>query len=153
MLTISEAKEYLKRNWTNPRGINCPCCNQKVKLYPTLLNKDMAVTLIKMYKLDKAGREWVHIQSELKPINGNYAKLVHWGLLESDFRRKEDGGRSGMFRITEKGRMFVTGQITVPKKVNLYNAKKYGESVSQINIKQSLGEKFNYNELMEGSYE
>ena len=151
--TIKEAKAFLKENWANG-GTTCPCCSQPVKLYKKKLNFQMAKVLIDMYKTNK---EWVHPIKDLTTINGDYAKLRFWGLLEP--KVKEDNNpevkASGYWRITERGQLFVTKQISIPQTVYLFNNKAYNipnvcDDEVRITISDALGTKFNYGELMKG---
>jgi len=50
--------------------------------------------------------------------------------------------------LTSEGVAFVTGQTTVPKHVFLVNGKREGFSDERASIRQCLGSKFNYDELM-----
>lgn len=51
--------------------------------------------------------------------NGNrskeFNKLCYWGLLEPKGSKREPGGSSGVYRVTDKGLAFMRGQVTVPK--------------------------------------
>lgn len=155
--TILEAKEFLKANWKE--GVSCPCCKQLVKLYRRNLNSGMAWTLIQVYletKRSIADRVipalmWIHVKDFLRANamhNGHdWTLLQHWGLLEE---RKTDSGlpNSGRWRITDNGNRFVEMKLTVPKYLNFYNSKVWGGSDKMINIKQALGTKFNYQDLI-----
>jgi hypothetical protein len=147
--TIQEGKEYLRENFD--KGVSCPCCGQFVKLYKRKLTSSMAYGLILMSKTNG----WVHLENYFKGLNipssirGDMSKLVYWQLLQKQIGKREDGSnRTGMYKITDKGKMFVNGQIEVNSHVLLFNNKLQGFSNELINIKKSLGNKFNYNELM-----
>jgi len=155
--TILEAKEFLRQHWK--KGVQCPCCTQRVQLYSRKLNSGMAWTLIQIYfetgrcKADSAMDSllWIPVKEFLranKLHNGHdWTLLQHWGLLEE---RKTDSGlpNSGRWRITENGIKFVRNQLTVPKHLSFYNSKVWGKSDEMINIKQALGQKFDYNQLL-----
>ena len=151
MKTLSEAKEYLKDNYKD--GCICPTCNQFVKLYKRALTSSMAYGLILLYKSNKT--DYFHIENYLKEqdcpssIRGDISKLCHFGLLQRQEGKKEDGNpSSGHYKLTDKARAFVMGKITVPKHVNIYNKIVYGYSENHTNIKGALKKKFNYNELL-----
>ena len=59
---------------------------------------------------------------------------------------------SGMYKITELGKVFVNMKVSVPKSVHIYNARKYGESTEMITIVDALGTKFDYEKLMNNEY-
>ena len=54
----------------------------------------------------------------------------------------------GLWRITDKGISFVLNTSHVCEKVKLYNNQAWGFDGSLINIKQALGNKFDYSELI-----
>ena len=80
--TIYEAKEFLKSKLDE--GAICPCCKQNVKMYRYKLTSGLAVVLIKFYH--RSGK-WVHPIKTFKTINGDYAKLRHWGLIEKNLKK------------------------------------------------------------------
>ena len=53
-----------------------------------------------------------------------------------------------MWCITERGEKFVKGQLKVNKSVYVFNNKFLGFDGELISIRQSLGNKFDYSELM-----
>lgn len=149
-MNLEEAKQLLRDNWQE--GIECPCCRQYVKLYKRKLNSAMAYVLVMM---DRAPTGYFHVENWLKTQNtpaslrGDFPKLHYWGLIEAKEATREDGSpRVGYYRITEKGRKFVHGLIEVPARAQLFNQKFYGYDGDPISIKQALGDKFNYEELM-----
>ena len=151
--TLGEGKKFLRENWEN--GTNCPCCTQRVQLYKHKLNSTMTRSLIALYWLDRhKPNEWHHV-SEFEKWRGGYgggqfAKVKHWGFAIDQDNDDPAKRTSGQWKITQKGRDFVEGQITVPAKVRLFDSKFYGHEGNHINIKESLGSKFDYSELMEG---
>ena len=79
-----------------------------------------------------------------------YSLMRFWNLIEpaehKDF--EDDKKASGFWRVTQKGIFFVTAKIQIPKYVYLFNNQKYSESWDTIDIKDALGKKFSYTELM-----
>lgn len=150
MQTISQAKEYLKSNFD--KGVDCPCCGQLVKLYHRPIYGSQAVSLINLYKL---GPGYHHISgfNSGRTGGGDFAKLRFWGLAKEQ-PNEDDGKRtSGMWAITEKGIDWVLGTISVQKYVDIYNQKPISFSGDQVYIREVLGDKFNYEELMKGQDE
>ncbi len=141
-------------------GTACPVCNQYVKMYRKSIDAASAKCLITLYNLDfyKPSREWWHISSEIKAphsVGGNFAKLSYWGLIEQ--RPKKAGEKSskrttGMWKITQQGKDFVSLNVTLPKYVKLYNGVSYGleegEDKKSLSIMDVLGNRFDYTELM-----
>jgi len=159
--TIEQAKIFLMSNWED--GVSCPCCKQFVKLYKRKLNSGMAATLIHIYHQTKTGAH-VHVKDSLrehKLRNGHdWTLLDHWGLLESN------PDKDAEWRITPAGIEFVQNRRIVPKTIGMYNSKMYGyinykgqlvkrndfrpgiDEMPMTNIIDSLGDHFDYNELM-----
>lgn len=155
MQTIQEAQEHLKKHWEE--GTHCPCCKQFVKLYPRKITAAMAFCLWHIFKFDRTHpNQFVHFEKYLienkvlTNLRGDFAKLKFWGLVEQMEGTREDSSkRIGLYRITEKGRDFVKGNIRVPSRVRLYNQASYGfDETEYITFKETLGNKFNYDELM-----
>lgn len=146
--TVQETKDFLRQNYE--KGCTCPSCGQFVKLYKRKLNSSMARALIILFNLSKT-QEWIHSREITKNVNitGDFAKMAYWKLIEE---KKKEGGEdkrtSGIWKITERGRQFVRGQIRIPAYVFIYNAKLQGFSDDTATIRDCLGKKFSYSELM-----
>ncbi len=85
--------------------------------------------------------------------SGDASYLVHYGLIERMDKKREDGSpRNGMYKITGRGIMFVENKSTVKRTFIIYNNRHEGFEGDEINIKDALGKKFDYRELMEGDY-
>lgn len=147
MNTIIEAKRHLRENFNT--GTDCPCCGQFVKLYKRKLGSSQSRSLILLYSLNQKS-EWIHSREITKKINitGDFAKLVYWNLILEKPKSKEDKRSSGFWKLTQRGKDFVLGNIKIPSHVFIYNASLQGFSNEQIFIHSALGKKFSYNELM-----
>lgn len=150
--TIEEGKQYLRKNWE--KGVPCPCCGQMVKLYTRHIYARMALDLIDLYKLDRNNpNQYFHIteiEGNRRSGGGDFAKLVYWGLVVEQKNDDETKRTSGYWAITKKGRDFVNIKITVPKSVKIFDGKFFGYSEKHVTIRDSLGKKFDYSELMFG---
>lgn len=162
--TLEEAKAWLRARFFD--GAVCPCCAQNVKLYKRSLHGGMAASLIAFAKVTQATSPkdgWLKVPDDfvqttkLVTVLGNreYNKLRYWGLLEGqapEQNLESDTPYSGLWRITELGFRFVRGEVKLPKNVFVYNKNQLkppvGTVVEDIDIKQALGTKFNYDELM-----
>jgi hypothetical protein len=101
---------------------------------------------------------YFHVNDILKrrrinPTNLEFHKLRHWGFIEAKIENKdvfyEDKDvKQGIWRLTEKGKAFVEGKIQVEKHVFIHNKKLLGYSEERTGIKDALGDKFYYTELM-----
>ena len=147
MESIKEVKKYLRSNLE--KGTNCPCCGQIVKSYKRKLNNTMALCLI---KLSKMKNEFNHVSKIVNGISNtgtaDFSKLKYWGLIEEHYNVNKEKKSSGFWRITPAGLNFANGKTTLPKYVTIYNKLNLGFSEEKINIKESLKEKFNYEDLM-----
>jgi hypothetical protein len=151
--TLYEAIIYLDEN--KREGVHCPCCNQLAKIYKRSINATMVKPLIKLYKLHKFNFNWMdyhHIASfeAQKAGGGDFAKLSYWGLIEEKIKDSTNttSRTSGLWRITHFGKMFVEGMYRVQKYVLLYDSKLLRFEGDYLYIKDCLGNKFNYEELM-----
>lgn len=145
-MTIDEAKQVLRDNWTE--GIDCPCCGQLVKKYPRKLTSSMAKALISLYNQSSGWGESVHIK-KIKNVNGGeFAQLKRWGLITDEANEDTTKRRSGLWSITSKGVQFIKGEISVPMYCDTYNGKTLGFSKETTTIQQALGNRFDYAEMM-----
>lgn len=157
--TLQEAQEYLQKNIEH--GVICPCCSQYVKIYERSITSSMAQALILIYKYFRAHQteKWLHVQDYLKKLDipapvmsGDVSKLKFWGILLPQDGTRDDGSkRIGFYSITQKGREFVEGRITVPEKARIYNQRFLGFAGREVSIREILNEGFNYADLM-GEY-
>lgn len=146
MLTLEQARDWLRERLHD--GAECPLCTQYARVYHRKFNSGMARVLIAQWRSHGLG--YAHT-ARLVPGLREGAKCAYWGLMEEETERREDGGRSGYWRITEKGRLFVLGMIRIPAWANVYNDRvlSLDDSV-MINITDALGQHFDYRELMGG---
>jgi hypothetical protein len=153
--TLDEAREWVSENLED--GAECPCCGQLAKLYKRKLNSSMARSLIWLVRhAGPVAREWVDVAQEAPKWllkSRELPKLAHWGLIEEMPKDPDDTTRrtSGTWRPTEEGVDFVYVRIKATARVHLYNNTLEGfDEDEYITIKQALGKKFDYEELMNG---
>lgn len=149
-MSLAEAKEWLRARVN--RGDRCPCCGQFAKVYSRKMTAFTARAMIAMYRYYRT--EFVQMPELIRQrltsqTQGGYATLgLYWGLIEEENQRREDGGRAGWWRLTELGIQFVLGEISVPKHARIYDGRILGYSDERVTIRDTLGTKFNYDELM-----
>lgn len=127
-------------------GANCPACDRHVKIYKRCINSGMARSLVVLYR--EAGINYAYVPDVVGARSREEGKLAYWGLVEEEKTKRPDGGRAGWWRVTPRGKLFVTGTMRVPKYAFVYNGnviKTEGEFVS---IQDCVREKFNLAELM-----
>lgn len=147
METIKEAKEHLAKNYKD--GTACPCCNQYVRQYKRKLNSVMARCLI---KLSKMGPGYHHVKDIVKGISdtgtNDFSKLKHWNFITEQMNADTKKKHSGMWCITTSGQEFANHKTIVAEYVMIYNGQNQGFSTSYTSISESLGKKFDYQELI-----
>lgn len=155
--SILDGRDWVKKN--RRHGVKCAMCFQTAAERKRHLHHSMARALMVIYHYfeDHPKKKWLHVERYLKKqadvdaaVRGDFAKPVHWHLLEKKSGTKPDGNRStGKYRITPLGKMFALEEVEVPAFVWLYNAKCYGVSVKTVNIRDILEKKFfDYDLLM-----
>lgn len=151
-MTLAEARDELRELVHD--GHECPCCRQYAKVYRRKLNHVPAAALIALYRV--AGREFAHLPTIIRERHpefanqGGYTVLSqHWGLIEEERARREDGGRAGYWRVTVDGELFIRNQFDVPSHVELYDDRVMKFRGSRVRITDCLGKKFDYRELMD----
>lgn len=126
----------------------CPCCDQLVKLYKMTMPIG-AVADIKEYVLRNETSDWIHINDlRTRSQGGEIARLRHWGLVEEMPNYDASKRTAGMWRVTLKGRDFVTGKSMCNKYAKLYNQTFYGFDGDMVTVDDVLKDRFNFAELM-----
>lgn len=141
------------------KGIECPCCNKKSKVYTRKLTYLMAVPLIIGWRSAGIG-EWVSFQDLLAPLAADESvgdwfevilrrrewwRLTHWQLVVA---------KGDRFSITELGERFVKGDVSVPSHYYELHGEFKGwmwledEEIEYITVVDALGTKFNWKDLM-----
>jgi hypothetical protein len=158
MQTMDEAKISLRENWD--KGIDCPCCGQRVQRYNYSLYATSALALIRLYRLTQNDRnqDWFHVNEYAEAMDGkarasHFTELRYWGLIEKrPFNENPAKKSSGFWRITSKGVLFVLGHQALRSRFFIYNNRFLGfdEDSDMITIRDALGTKFDYQTLMGG---
>jgi hypothetical protein len=143
-MTLGEVKTIMRH--AVRKGIHCPGCTQHAKIYRRKINSTMARALITLWR---AG-EGFHHGPSLRGDTHELSQLKWWELIEEEPIVREDGGRAGYWRITEKGEWFVKGESMLPRIARIYDSKVLNLVGEPVNIRHCLGSRFNYEELMEG---
>lgn len=148
--SLADARQFVQANLDD--GAHCPACGQMAKVYRRQIHAAMAQALIILYRFEAANPgEWAHLPTVLQRKQGDDAKLRYWDLIEEAAEQREDGGRAGYWRITDRGRRFVRGEIRVPKYALVYDSAFLGFDDDQtVDIRDALGTRFRYDDLMAG---
>jgi hypothetical protein len=143
---LGEAREWLRERADD--GASCPCCTQFAKVYRRKIHATMARELILVYRHAGLG---VFDLPPLVPNSGDLPKTRFWGLLARVDGVREDGSRRvGLWRVTDAGQQFVLMRLAVPKYARIYDGRCLGLVGAPVTIRDCLGSRFNYDELMRG---
>ncbi len=151
----TDARQYVVNN--RDVGVSCPCCDQFAKVYRRGLSGPMVYALIVIERWTRSNTGWLHVPEYLSKVctgtttrGGDWAKMVHWGLLQEKPVVRMDGAKhAGYYKITQLGLDFVNGRVQVPAHVFLYNKQKLERPITKmISVEEALRKKFNYAELM-----
>ena len=147
-MTLEEARDLLRERIDE--GETCPCCKQFAKIYKRTINSTMARALILIYRsYEQEFGSIPELRAALAPHHSNEEpKLRYWGLLEEEGVRRPDGGRAGYWRVTDDGVAWIYHYRTVPKYAHIYDGRRLRSSGPEVTIRDALGTKFNYDELM-----
>lgn len=154
-MTVSEARWNLRQ--ALDEGVECPCCGQFAKRYRRSLPSAAARVMIAMYRIQRGMDAYIFIPDLLDKMTGTahqggYGTLGWaWGLIERQPGERDDGSdRVGWWRLTDLGRAFVQDQVSVPRYAVIFNGKCLTLDGPPWSIRDALGKRFNYRELMEG---
>lgn len=145
------------------KGAICPTCGQFARIYrKRRVTGSMAFGLILIYhysltledsfsfiKVDDVFNHNPKVRS-VTQVTGEFPKLRHWSLIKKNDGLRDDGSsRTNLYRITEPGIRFVLDQVMITKYATIYNDTPLEFWGPQVTIRDCLGKKFNYRELME----
>lgn len=154
MFGVENAQTILKRETMAKAamdGCSCPTCGQFVKVYNRTITSTMARQLIHAWRCHGAGK-WFHTRDVVMDSSGagDFSKLEFWGLIEKSKAKPEDDFKrtSGLWRVTDKGAAFIAGDLSLPRHAAIYNNKLLDFIGPDEGIKEALGNRFNYRELM-----
>lgn len=146
--TLGEAKQWLRGNLME--GAPCPCCTQFAKVYRRRIHTTMARALIQLYRHGARGEDFIHAPS-LPGDTHEISQAVWWGLIEEERVRREDGGRAGWWTLTKRGVDFVQDRARVPEYALVYDGSPIRTEGDLIGIRDALGKRFRYDDLMQGA--
>lgn len=141
---LVEAQNWLRHQLDE--GAKCPCCTQFAKVYKRKINASMARSLIVMWRA--AQLEFQHIPTTVGARSREEGKLAAWKLIEEEARVRDDGGRAGYWRVTDLGYQFAHGFVTIPKYAKFYDGRVMGFEGDRVTVRDALGDRFDYDELM-----
>ena len=129
----------------------CPTCGHVRRIYTRRLPKADLDTLSQLYGMSqKTGQEWFHISSIKRHRSGcGFAKFRYWDLVEEGNNNDPDKKNSGTWRLTPKGKDFMSGVIRIPSHVQILDAKCIGYAGDKLNVRDAYRiAGFSFAELM-----
>ena len=82
----------------------------------------------------------------------NYQTMAKWGLIEKGSKTNSATKSDGFWRVTDKGRRFIAGEIPVPAKAYIYNNDIEGWSEQEVYFRDCFGKKFDYSLVMSDAF-
>lgn len=150
-MTLAEARDQLRQ--LAYEGTDCPCCTRRVRVYRRKLSSVAARGVAALYK--SATLDWAHMptvaREHLADVQGQGGYVVlshHWGLLEEEIRRRPDGGRTGYWRVTALGALWLRGEESVPMFADIYDGRCLRLHGDLVTVQDVLGQHFSFSELM-----
>lgn len=151
--TLAQArKEY--RQTIKGDGGRCPCCRRWGKINGYQITSTQVRGMIWMLKRFRRN-QWVELAKAPKWVlrSKSMATLHHWNLLENKSKKDDEDKRSsGFWRLTQTGRNYLRCHITLPKYAFVFDNTLVKFSKEHVDVIQSLGKKFSYEELMGTTY-
>ena len=134
-------------------GVWCTSCGKWAKKYRRAMGASIAKFLIDLYRAQQNhDRHWktreLYPRDNKASTEGVLAR--HWGLIDIIEETNKAGAPVGSYKLTEKGRRFIHVLEYVPSHVYLYNGQCLGLDGKLMSIREALGKKFDYDELMRG---
>ena len=157
--------EYVQRRLSAflLEGSDCPCCGQHVKMRSESLTRTVVEPLIWMAEnfcvIDWSGRtpilveaRWVSVSKSAPRefrTSRHYTRAKYWGLIEQSIEDSvEEQLTSGLWRLTQKGLEFISGNISLPKKAHVYLKVERGYDGDRIHVNDALNCEFSLREQL-----
>lgn len=157
---LHEIRAWLKDKIKHHEPVECPACHQVVALRARTIHGSIARSMLAIYRA--GGTQFVHAGTarEAAGVSGGRddAMPQYWDLIERPTaERREDGGATGQWRVTEKGEEWLKGEIVIPKHAWVYNKRAWffdgdpgsGREYEPWSVKDALGEKFDLRDVIE----
>ena len=157
---LTEKVAFIKGKWyalIEEEGGDCPVCDRWGKMYRRGLNSAMARGLLWLVQQgDGRGDGWIDVP-ETAPRwmlrSPQFPSLRYWGLVQTMTSEKHSKLKStGLWKVTDQGRLFALRRSMVTKYVNVYNDTPFSFEGDQVYIDDCLGHKYNYAELTKGNF-
>jgi hypothetical protein len=153
------ALQTLRGMWRDTiegEGGRCPCCDRWGKINALSISETLALSLLWLSRQPVDDDGFVNVPA-CAPAwvlrTKTYSTLQHWGLIIKVDRNEDKTKRSdGFWQVTSKGLAFLKGEISVPKKVFIYDNTIQGFSQEEIYFRNCFGKHFDYQQVMSDSF-
>lgn len=127
--TVMQHQRHVVQRKLLSGNAKCPLCSRELKVRQYQISMTQLKALADLYA--ELELEWGYPSKEFHARNthGDYAKLRHWGLLERGGRNNTDGR---MWRVTDKGFLFLSNRIRLPRFVKIYEGKVISTSSDEV---------------------
>lgn len=130
----------LRQELGEGEAVSCPCCGQRAKIYSRPMNGTMIKSLLEVAKSPYGLTNAAIIARTHQAGGGNLSLLQHWGFVES--------WPGHVWRATFQGRRFLSGVVSVPSRVLLYNNIFLGfDEREMVTVKDVYGRKFDLDDI------
>lgn len=133
-------------------GCICPACSQYVKKWRKTVVSVSVASLINLVHAWRRLGEGAGVHRDdflITPKDTNFSQLALWGLVVIEPNTDEHKRTSGVWRPTPLGIRFVEGRDTIPRYVVTLNNEVVGYEGDAIDVRQALGQRFDYAVLMD----
>jgi hypothetical protein len=148
--TLDDAVEFVQAHLDD--GVECPCCKGFVRRYKRKFNATMSRSLIWLVRAwETNGNNWVDVPKTAPRwlVRSNQLPTVRWwGMVERPPSGDSAQKHSGLWRPTQKGVDFAHGLIKVPERAVTFHGVVEDLVGQDVSVKETLGTKFDYGELM-----
>jgi hypothetical protein len=133
-------------------GSICPCCGHRVQAYRWSLYATAVRLLAAMYRAGGTA-EFVRTKDIKGKGQGDASRLRYWGLAEEEPERREDGGRSGYWRVTGLGEQYLRGEAALPRYAWVYAGRVLLFEGERRRLGETeAGKEFDFRAMMEGAF-
>lgn len=141
--TVQQAREFVGERLEE--GVRCPCCGQHAERYRRRVSAAMVKTMGRMLVAgESAPTGMVHLP-DIKQESRDVATCAYFDLIQ---REGGSAGRTGYWRVTDLGRRFLEGKVSVPKYAFVYNGEVRGFSDEAVTV-DGVAPKFSMTEIRE----
>lgn len=146
-ISASQMRDEFKKKVVDGESMPCPCCQRHAQAYRRSIHHSVAAQLIKLHRLGGTAHAKELIMPNMSGA-GDLSKAKYWRLIEQLSGDDPKKKTSGHWRLTRLGRDFVKGEISILKYAHVWDDEVLAFSGPDVFIKDCLGDKFDYSELM-----